>query len=48
MAWTPLLSAAALALWPTASLAANGAADYFVHHLPGIPHDSPPIKMHAG
>ncbi|OAA72477.1 Peptidase S10, serine carboxypeptidase [Cordyceps fumosorosea ARSEF 2679] len=30
------------------AFAIQSAADYYVHHLPGIPKDAPPIKMHAG
>ena len=46
MLWAFALSAA---LWPSLGLAAGtSAADYFVHDLPGVPGDAPPIKMHAG
>ncbi|KAK2593528.1 Cell death protease [Conoideocrella luteorostrata] len=38
-----------LALWPATAVAADkSAADYYVHDLPGLPKDAPPIKMHAG
>ncbi|KAI5462400.1 serine carboxypeptidase [Mariannaea sp. PMI_226] len=43
--WPTLLS---LALGPVLSSAEKSAADYYVHNLPGIPTDSPPMKMHAG
>lgn len=43
--WPALLS---LALGPVLSSAGNSAADYYVRDLPGVPTDSPPVKMHAG
>lgn len=48
MAVLPLMPALLLALasW-TAPVAAQSAADYFVHELPGAPKE-PFIKMHAG
>ncbi|KAF5127636.1 Pheromone-processing carboxypeptidase KEX1 [Metarhizium anisopliae] len=40
---------AILALWPASTLAGDkSAADYYVRELPGLPKNSPPIKMHAG
>ncbi|KAM4065646.1 serine carboxypeptidase [Hirsutella rhossiliensis] len=33
---------------PLGTVADKCAADYFVRDLPGVPKDSPPIKMHAG
>ncbi|EQL01929.1 Peptidase S10, serine carboxypeptidase [Ophiocordyceps sinensis CO18] len=33
---------------PLATVAHKPAADYFVRDLPGVPKDSPPVKMHAG
>ncbi|PHH69392.1 hypothetical protein CDD82_7787 [Ophiocordyceps australis] len=37
-----------VALWPAWAAAAGSAADYYVVNLPGVPDDSPPVKMHAG
>lgn len=37
-----------LALWPAVAVADKSAADYYVRDLPGVPQDSPPVKMHAG
>lgn len=39
-----------LAVWSALASADSpkAAADYFVKDLPGLPKDSPEIKMHAG
>ncbi|KAI9167675.1 Pheromone-processing carboxypeptidase KEX1 [Paramyrothecium foliicola] len=42
------LAALCLALCPALIAADNTAASYYVRDLPGVPKDSPPIKMHAG